>query len=146
MTLVWATVRSAACDAFVHVEAISPLPKADKQDRKRWSKSSRAAELTISSPYKRTLETSKAQAIALVGLRSVVGLQKRFWMCKLKDRNCPKTSSPLKDRNPKPIGQSQSACPQCKFVYVDANDPKADEDWIRCKKEVSRDVVSRVVR
>jgi len=62
MTLVWATVRSAACDAFVHVEAISPLPKADKQDRKRWSKSSRAAELTISSPYKRALETSKVQA------------------------------------------------------------------------------------
>jgi len=55
-----------------------------------------------------------------VGLRNVLGLHKQL------------------DRKPKPMGQSrlkkQSACPQCNFVYAAANDPKADEDWIRCKK------------
>jgi len=46
---------------IVHVEAISPLPKTDKQERKGRSKVSHAAELT-GSLCKCALEASKAQA------------------------------------------------------------------------------------
>jgi len=48
---------------IVHVESISPLARADKQERKCPAKTSHAAELT-SSPYKRALEATKAQASA----------------------------------------------------------------------------------
>jgi len=57
---------SSSCQkSVVHVESISTLPRAVKQERKRQAKTSHTAELTRpSSPYKRALESTKAQASA----------------------------------------------------------------------------------
>ena len=122
--------------SIVHVESISPLPRADKQERKRQAKTSHAAELT-SSPYKRALEATKAQASAsrprgkkrdAKKVLDVKAKQKKL----SKRVNCTEKQK-SKSSKPKSVKKT-STCPQCKFVYADPNDPKADEDWIRCKK------------
>ena len=122
--------------SIVHVESISPLPRADKQERKRQAKTSHAAELT-SSPYKRALEATKAQASASRP-RPKKRDAKKVMDVKAKQQKLSKKVNPTENQKPKSSkpksGKKVSACPQCKFVYGDPNDPKADEGWIRCKK------------
>lgn len=108
----------------------------DKQERKRQAKTSHAAELT-SSPYKCALEATKAQASASRP-RPKKQDAKKVLDVKAKQQKLSKKVNPTENQKPKSSKpksvKNVSACPQCKFVYADPNDPKANEDWIRCKK------------